>query len=425
MSVDISTSIAGVKMRSPLGVAAMLPSMNRWYPDTPLEDLVEKIYQKWLDNGVGYLKACTISPGFAEYDRVNYGPIVQVAPGVHGYYTAMTYKIVYRPQEVLPIIDVLKELSLKNQDVPLICTITAPTLDTKPWSDMAKLVEDRGADLIELNTFAPCETALLRDRLPPEDAKWGTAIGSEPRILGPIVEAVAKAVKIPVGVKLTPDAGYPGILKVLDVCSKGGARFVDMFHQTFAVAPPDIYNDGKGPYLTTDGWNPVGTMGGEWNVYHSFKGAVLTSMHFPELEIFSGGGITQREQVIQNIMFGARAVETMSGIFFRGNPFLRQSLKFLKNYMEMQGYQALEDFRGIGMQYITTGEESYEKTKHLKFIAETDEAKCTGCGLCVEAVCPASYIEDRIGKIDPGRCNGCGLCLFICPEGARKIVPAK
>ena len=226
------------------------------------------------------------------------------------------------------------------------------------------------------------------------------------------------------GAKLTPDAGYPGILKVLDVCHQGGARYVDIFHQTLAIAPPDIYNGGKGPYLTTDGWNPIGMMSGEWNSCHSFKGAALASMHFPGLEIFSGGGITRPEHVIQNIMFGARAVETLSGIFFRGNPFIRQSLNFLKNYMEMQGYKTLDDFRGIGMQYLTTGEEVFKRTRHLKFKAETDEAKCTGCGLCADTVCPASYIEDRIGKIDPEKCNGCGLCLFICPDGARKIVPA-
>ena len=59
----------------------------------------------------------------------------------------------------------------------------------------------------------------------------------------------------------------------------------------------------------TDGFNPIGMMLGEWNSYQCFKGAALTSLYFPGLEIFSGGGITKSSQVIQAIMFGARAVE--------------------------------------------------------------------------------------------------------------------
>jgi dihydroorotate dehydrogenase/NAD-dependent dihydropyrimidine dehydrogenase PreA subunit len=424
MAVDISTSVGGVRMRSPLGVASMLPSMNPWFPDTSLEYLKEKLYQKWLDNGVGYLKACTLGPELFQYERVRFNPLAQVAPGVPGYYTATPYHIVYRPHEVLPILDALKEMTSRYEDVPLIGSITAPTYETKTWVEMARLVEDRGADLLELNTFAPCQAALLRKVLPMEEAKWGSAIGCEPRIIGPIVEAVVRAVKIPVGVKLTADAGYPGVLRVLNACRQGGATFVDMFHQTLAIAPPDIYNGGKGPYLVTDGWNLIGLMSGEWNSYQSLKGAALTSMYFPELEIFAGGGITKPEQVIQNIMFGARAVETLSGIFFRGNSFIRQSLNFLKNYMATQGYKTLDDFRGVGIPYVKTAEEVLEKTRHLKFKAATDEAECSGCGLCADNVCPASYMEERIGKLDPEKCNGCGLCVLICPEGARRLVPA-
>ena len=63
-------------------------------------------------------------------------------------------------------------------------------------------------------------------------------------------------------------------------------------------------------------------------------------------------------------MFGARAIETVSGIFFHGNSFIRRSLNFLTKYMEMQGYQTLDDFRGIGIPYIKTPEEVLEKAGH-------------------------------------------------------------
>ena len=52
--VDISTSIAGVRMRSPLGVGAMGLCVNPWFPETPIEHVRDKLHQKWLDNGVGF-----------------------------------------------------------------------------------------------------------------------------------------------------------------------------------------------------------------------------------------------------------------------------------------------------------------------------------------------------------------------------------
>lgn len=423
MAVDISTSIAGVKMRSPIGVGAFLPSMNPWFPDTPIEYLKERLYQKWLDYGVGYFKACTLGPELVKYERVKISPWARVAPGVDGLFNSTPYQMVYRPYEVIPILDALKEVTSKCKDVPLIGSIAVPTFETGLWVEMAKIVEDRGSDMIELNTGAPCIAAHLREILPPEDTKWGTLIGCEYKFIGPIVEAVVKSVKIPVGVKLTPEAGYPGVLRVINACREGGAKFVDMFHGTVAIPPPDIYNGGKSPYLTTNGLNPIGVMLGELNNYHCLRGAALSSLHFPGLDVFAGGGITKAEQVIQSIMFGARAVETVSGIIFHGNSFIKRSLDFLRKYMEKQGYSTLEDFRGIGLQYVKTAEEVLEKTRHLKFKAETDSTKCNGCGLCVDNVCPASYLEDGISNIDPDKCNGCGMCVLICPEEARKLVP--
>jgi dihydropyrimidine dehydrogenase (NAD+) subunit PreA len=423
--VDISTSIAGVRMRSPLGVGSKGLCINPWFPETPIEHVRDKLYQKWLDNGVGFIKTGTlVTERNEDFERIRYSPWARVAPGVEGFFNATSYHMMGRQQDTLRVFDLLREMTRGYEDVPLIASIAAPSIDIEPWAKTAKVAEDRGADLIEINSASPCTGAQLQAVLPPEYAKWGTMIGCEPILLRPIVEAVVKAVKIPVGVKLSPEAGYPGILRAIHASHEGGARFVDMFHTTVAIAPPDIDNEGKGPYLMTDGWNPIGMMLGEWNSYQCFKGAALTSLHFPQLEIFSGGGITKSSQIIQAIMFGAGAVEVMSGIMFHGNSFIRKSLAFLQEYMKKHGYKTLKDFRGIGVQYVKPAEEVFEKTQHLhlKMKAETDLTKCDGCGICSDNICPASYMEGRVSKVDPDKCNGCGVCVLICPKEARKLV---
>ena len=57
-------------------------------------------------------------------------------------------------------------------------------------------------------------------------------------------------------------------------------------------------------------------------------------------------------------------------------------------------------------------------------IAEVDESKCSGCGICV-ALCPFNAIsihkrEDgtKYSKIDPMLCEGCGTCVAACPSAA-------
>ena len=93
--------------------------------------------------------------------------------------------------------------------------------------------------------------------------------------------------------------------------------------------------------------------------------------------------------------------------------------------MEKQGYEKLDDFRGIAIQYIKPTDEVFEQVKGLEFVAETDLAKCSGCGLCADNVCPASYMESGIGMVDTEMCNGCGLCVMICEEGARMMLPRR
>jgi ferredoxin len=56
------------------------------------------------------------------------------------------------------------------------------------------------------------------------------------------------------------------------------------------------------------------------------------------------------------------------------------------------------------------------------YIAEIDEKKCKGCGMCVEK-CPIEAITLIDGKshIDDNKCIGCGVCVLQCPENARNL----
>ncbi len=57
-------------------------------------------------------------------------------------------------------------------------------------------------------------------------------------------------------------------------------------------------------------------------------------------------------------------------------------------------------------------------------IIEIDEARCTGCGLCITACAEGALeLRDGVAKvIKEDFCDGLGACIGDCPEGALRIV---
>jgi NAD-dependent dihydropyrimidine dehydrogenase PreA subunit len=57
------------------------------------------------------------------------------------------------------------------------------------------------------------------------------------------------------------------------------------------------------------------------------------------------------------------------------------------------------------------------------YIRETDEEKCTGCGVCVKA-CPMKALDLVEKKVifNAERCLGCGVCIHKCKQNASYLV---
>ena len=56
------------------------------------------------------------------------------------------------------------------------------------------------------------------------------------------------------------------------------------------------------------------------------------------------------------------------------------------------------------------------------FVNTVDEARCMGCGDCLEACMFGALEVDGCARVLGTRCVGCGVCVSACPEGALGLV---
>lgn len=62
--------------------------------------------------------------------------------------------------------------------------------------------------------------------------------------------------------------------------------------------------------------------------------------------------------------------------------------------------------------------------RRVKFLAQVDNEKCTGCGTC-QIVCPTEAIRvvKKKARVNEKKCLACPNCTDSCPEGALTLIP--
>jgi dihydroorotate dehydrogenase/NAD-dependent dihydropyrimidine dehydrogenase PreA subunit len=290
--------------------------------------------------------------------------------------------------------------------------------------DGAKEWEKLGADLIEINVSCPIPTTMgsavedfLQKKYPPRFQ--GALIGDHIDIVEEITKGVVKAVKIPVGVKLSPETGFPRVVELSRRIRDAGAKWMQVVNAAVSIVPPDIYNRGKSLWPFADG-NPFVSASGSWLRVQCYKDVAAIAKFVPGIDIAAAGGLVMPEHIVEVMMLGARLGQLCTGIIERGRKLISLCDSFLKKFMIEQGYQSVEEIIALGQQYI-----NYNEDVNLmagKVVAETDEMKCTRCGACVDNICIARYWEKGIAKAKRWRCSGCGACMLACSANAIKLV---
>lgn len=313
----------------------------------------------------------------------------------------------------------------KPSDIPIIANIMGYGDLPDSYVDAAKKWEGLGVDLLELNISCPGPPTsggaveyAMKKKYP---ARFlGAIIGEEPDIVENIARAVVKAVKIPVGVKLTPEIGFLRTIILAKRLEAAGVRWIQTLNCAITIAPPDIYNRGK-PFWQNLDANPFVSATGSWLRRECYRNVASIAKYAPGLHIAASGGIDNPHQCVEAMMLGARQIQLCTGVMVQGRSLIRQCDKFLKNFLVKEGYKSLDEIVGLNQPYIKNIEEV--DTSPGQLVAVHDDSKCTNCGQCADNICIATYMKDGEIIVNEKNCTGCGCCMIACPADAISMVP--
>ncbi|NLC51959.1 MAG: 4Fe-4S binding protein [Firmicutes bacterium] len=367
-------NFAGLKLKNPVIVASATPSIS-----------AEKI-KKAADAGAGAVVTKSVvlpekngkpagaypKPRFMLMNNSGgYDPVIAKKNGFFSFFRlGEPYPT---PEEMISMLDTLKKPGYT--DIPIIVSICGAPNDYESWVNLAKSMENAGADALELNMHC-----------------WPVIKYTDPMI----VKAVKDVVNIPVIVKLMAINDNPEI--VAPQVELAGADAITGLG-TFGFRAMEIDVESGKPYLGT-----FHGLGGSWlrSVSLAYMAKVRQKVTIP---ISGVTGVHTWEDAVKYMLIGASTVQVCGAIYAHGYKVLSDIANGIDNYMEKHNYKTIEDFKGKALSGIKVPE------YNPPVIAKVDDDKCTGCTECAD-VClfDAISIEGRNAKIDPEACDGCGVC---------------
>ncbi|HXX93427.1 MAG TPA: dihydroorotate dehydrogenase-like protein [Planctomycetota bacterium] len=237
------------------------------------------------------------------------------------------------PDEYLEQIAKIK----KAVRVPVIASLNGTTRGG--WLGYARLIEQAGADALELNVYAVAT----------DPSERGTLI--EERVVD-MLKTVKREVRIPVAVKLSPFyTSLAHFASQLDAAEADGLVLFNRFYQPDLNAEelevsPTLHLSDSSELLLRLRWL-----------------AILSGRVRPSLA--ASGGIHDGLGAIKAVMCGAHAVQMVSALLRRGPEHLRAVKAEMVAWMEQHEYESLAQMQGSMSLARCPDPQSYERANYM------------------------------------------------------------
>jgi len=304
----------------------------------------------------------------------------------------------------------LEEITQVKKNWPdraLIASIMVPC-EEEAWQKILPLVEQTGADGIELNFGCPHGMS---------ERGMGAAVGQVPEYVGMVAKWCKENYSKPVIVKLTPN--ITDIRHPARSAQAGGADAVSLINTINSIIGVDL--DLMAPNPNTDG---KGSHGGYCGpavkpIALNMVAEIARDPETAKLPISAIGGIQTWRDAAEFIALGAGNVQVCTAAMTYGFKIVEEMIDGLSRWMDEKGYESIDDFIGMAVPNVVKWEQL-----NLNYIAKAviDQDKCIKCGRCHIACEDTSHqaitLEvngERKFEVKDEECVGCNLCVNVCP----------
>ncbi|WP_343348283.1 NAD-dependent dihydropyrimidine dehydrogenase subunit PreA [Terrisporobacter petrolearius] len=279
----------------------------------------------------------------------------------------------------------------------------------KEWEELARLVTEAGADMIECNFSCPQMTSHA----------MGSDVGQNPELVKTYCEAVARGSKLPILAKMTPNIGDMNIPAIASM--EGGAAGISTINTIKSVTGVDF--DKMIGLPIVNGKSSISGYSGKAvkPIALRFLQQMRTNEKLKNVPISGIGGIETWKDALEFIVLGASNLQVTTAVMQYGYRIVEDMISGLSYFMEERGIDKLEDLVGIANCNIIPAED-IDRT--FVIYPEIDKDKCLGCGRCYVSCFDGGHQaytyneETREISLNKDKCVGCHLCSLVCPVGA-------
>ncbi|MCG3158502.1 MAG: Dihydroorotate dehydrogenase [bacterium] len=323
--MDLTTTYLGMKLRTPL-----VPSAS------PLSEEISGL-ERMQEAGAA---AVVLYSLFEEQLRLEtYELNHHLTYGTESFPEALTY--FPQPQEFhLGPDGYLEHIRRAKQavDIPIIASLNGSTVGG--WIDFARLIEQAGADALELNVY----------HIPTDLELSGAEI--EQRYLD-VLKAVKAAVKIPVAIKLSPFfSNLANMAHRFDAAGANGLVLFNRFYQpdidleSLEVRPNVLLSTPQALRLPLT-W--IGILFGRLKA-----------------DLAATSGIHDAPDVVKMLMVGANVTMMAAALLRYGVDHLRRVEQNLVRWMEENEYESVQQMQGSMSQINSADPSAFERAQYMK-----------------------------------------------------------
>ncbi len=400
---DLSSEFVGIKSPNPFWLASA--------PPTDKEYNVRRAFEAgW--GGVVWKTLGESGPPIVNVNGPRYGAIWGADRRLLGLNNIEL--ITDRPLEVN-----LREIKAVKRDYPdraVVVSLMVPC-EEAPWKAILPLVEETGADGVELNFGCPHGMA---------ERGMGSAVGQVPEYIEMVTRWCKQYSRLPVIVKLTPN--ITDIRLPAAAAMKGGADAVSLINTINSITSVDL--DIFAPEPTIDG---AGAHGGYCGpavkpIALNMVAEIARNPDTAALPISGIGGVTNWRDAAEFLALGAGNVQVCTAAMTYGFNMVKEMISGLSEWMDAREHASVASVVGRAVPKARDWQDL-----NLNYVAKAkiDQDSCIKCGRCFAACEDTSHqaIFETINgargfEVNDAECVACNLCVLVCPvEGCISMEP--